>query len=268
MSNFSGEGRLLFLGTGGSMGVPVIGCSCAVCQSEHPYNKRLRTSALLSIGNKNFLIDAGPDIRQQLLNAHVMQLDALILTHAHYDHTAGLDELRAFFFKRRSALPCLLSSDTLSEIRERFSYLFKPIHQAKTLLTQFDCHVLPSKRGLVNFVGLPVRYNSYLQAGMAVNGFRFGNLAYLTDIREYSDSIFEDLEGIELLVISALRETPSHLHFSVDEAVAFSQRVQARETYLIHLAHEIDYSKISQLLPQGVYLAYDGLNISFQAEFE
>ena len=246
------------------MGVPVIGCSCPVCQSKDPKNKRLRPSALITVDNKKILIDCGPDFRSQALRAHITTLDGIIFTHAHQDHTGGIDDLRIFHMRTKLALPCLLSSESLRDIQQRFSYIFSEHdHGYDKLLPKFQFQFFELDSGKIDFIGLPIHYFTYSQAGMRVTGLRFGNLAYVTDIRNYSESIFEDLKGVEILIVSALRQMPSPIHFNIDEAVEFSRKVGAHHTWLNHLAHEIDYAKTNEYLPENIRVAYDGLEINF-----
>jgi phosphoribosyl 1,2-cyclic phosphate phosphodiesterase len=254
------QGRLTFLGTGGSVGVPMIGCSCQVCQSKDPLNQRLRPSALLQIGHQQFLIDAGPDFRTQALKFGITQLDGLLLTHAHHDHTAGIDDLRPIYYQRENPLPVLLSAETAEDLLVRYFYLF-PSDPEKTSRLQFN--ILPAQEGSIVFENVPIHYVTYTQGGMSVNGYRVGNLAYLSDIRLFSPSIFEHLTGVKYLVISALRYTPSPLHFSVDEAIAFARQIRAEHVWLTHLSHELEYHQANAYLPAHVHLAYDGLEIQF-----
>ena len=257
-------GQIIFLGTGGSMGIPVIGCDCPVCQSELALNRRLRPSALLVAGEQNILIDCGPDFREQALRYQINKIDGLILTHAHHDHTSGIDELRIYCLRTKQAIPCLLSMATASDIKTRFYYLFDDRSPYTKLTTKFSLQVLDGERGETDFLGLRVGYMTYEQGGMQVNGFRFGSLAYISDIRHYPDSIFDDLAGVQTLILSSLRYTPSDLHFSVDEAVEFAKRVGAKETWLTHIAHELEHEKANAYLPSNVRMAYDGLKLEFQ----
>lgn len=255
--------KLLFLGTGGSMGVPVIGCHCPVCTSTDPRNNRLRPSALLQVDGKTLLIDCGPDYRQQALRYGIEKLDGVILTHAHNDHTAGIDELRVYYMHTQQSLPVLLSEETAKDLRIRFAYIFSKDRFYK-LLPTFELHEIAGNQGSVNFLGLPIRFQGYAQAGMQVHGFRIGNLAYVTDIHDYDEKmIFPFLEGVETLVLSALRLTSSPLHFTVEEATLFAQKAGVKQTWLTHLAHELDYAETNRGLPENVRLAYDGLEIDF-----
>lgn len=257
---------LQFLGTGGSMGIPVVGCSCSVCRSSHSKNYRLRPSALLKVGKQNILIDAGPDFRYQALRWGVDRLDGVIFTHAHHDHTAAVDELRVYTLRSASFLPCLLSKKTLFDLKRRFYYIFEEAKGLPKLTTHFAPICLPSLSGEVDFLGLKIRYVSYEQAGMQVNGFRFGNLAYLTDIKRYDETIFQMLDGVEHLIVGALRYTDSEQHFSVDQAIAFAKKSGAEKTWLTHIAHELDHDRVNAYLPLNMRMSYDGLELHFEAE--
>lgn len=261
------KGRFLFLGTGGSMGIPIIGCECAVCRSPSTYNKRLRPSGLLKIFEKEVLIDCGPDFRMQMLQHHIKKIDGLIFTHAHYDHTGGFDELRIINARSKKPIPCLLSEATAQELKMRFPYVFDVNDPMSTLTAKVSLQYLESTRGYIEFLGIPIHYMTYEQGGMLVNGFRFGNFAYISDIRHYPETIFADLKGIETLVISCLRYQQSHLHFNVEEAVEFSKKVGASQAWFTHIAHELDHDLTNSKLPPNYQLAYDGLEINFEIPY-
>src|SRR3990167_3054368 len=199
------KGTFLFLGTGGSAGIPMIGCPCAVCTSSDPHNQRLRPSGLLKIAGKSFLIDVGPDFRSQALKYRIHHLDGLFLTHTHYDHIAGIDELRIFYLRSKKPLPCLLSLESLTDLKRRYDYLFQPLEAATSLSAQLDTHVLEADSGSTDFAGIQIGYCSFFQGKMKVTGLRVGNFAYISDIRNYDESVFAQLQGVELLVLSALR---------------------------------------------------------------
>lgn len=258
------NGRLLFLGTGSSAGIPLIGCQCEVCTSPSPFNKRLRPSALVSVNNKKFLIDAGPDFRQQALRYNITALDGVVFTHAHFDHTAGIDDLRIYFFWSKKPLPTLVSKDTAKEIKIRFDYLFKysELYDNKTPRIVF--HELPDElEGKIVFEEIPITYVTFEQGGMKVNGFRFNDLAYISDIRNYPETIFQYLKGIKTVVVSALRHQSSPLHFSVEEAVNFIEKTGAEKAWLTHVSHDLEHNKMNELLPPHIKMAYDGLEIDF-----
>lgn len=248
------------------MGVPVIGCSCEVCTSANPHNRRLRSSALCTIDNQKILIDCGPDFRQQALLHRVDYIDGLILTHAHNDHTAGVDELRIFCLRTGKPIPCLLSSDTAKDLKSRFNYMFEEKEPYAGLVSRFGMQFFERQRGEAVFQGIRIGYSSYHQLGMRVEGLRFGDLAYISDIKEYPETIFEDLKGIKTLVLSALRFQPTKMHFSVDEAIAFAKQVGAERTWLMHVSHELDHNLGNSYLPDSIKIAYDGLQIEFEVD--
>jgi len=258
------HGTLLFLGTGGSAGVPVITCRCKVCSSTSLFNKRYRPSVLLSVGEKRYLIDVGPDFRDQALHYNIDSLDGVLLTHTHYDHIGGLDELRVFFFKHKIRLPTLASIESYEELRHRFHYLFKTRQSDGTLQSQLDFYILDEDFGSFTFQGLPLRYVSYTQAEMKVTGYRFGNLAYISDIRKYERRVIDELQGVETLVLSALRYTPSEVHFNIEEAIDFSNKVGARRTFITHISHDLEHDETNKRLPENIRLAHDGMEVPFQ----
>jgi phosphoribosyl 1,2-cyclic phosphate phosphodiesterase len=255
--------KFLFLGTGASTGVPVIGCECGVCSSSSSYNKRLRPSGLVRIRGKAILIDVGPDFREQALKNKIYSLDGLLLTHTHFDHIAGIDELRVYYLQKRKPLPCLLSKETFDELKIRYYYLFRPIDTSPTLSAQLDLQVLQGDQGEIDFLGVKIGYFSYFQGAMKVTGYRIGDFAYVSDIRVYDEGIFERLSGVKTLVVSALREEAPIMMFSVDEAVAFSKKVGAKMTHITHMNHEVNYETVNRKLPPHIQLAYDGLEIEF-----
>jgi phosphoribosyl 1,2-cyclic phosphate phosphodiesterase len=257
-------GRLLFLGTGASMGIPVVGCNCEVCHSPLTFNQRLRPSVLIKAHFKQFLIDVGPDFRFQALSHKIHSLDGVLLTHAHQDHTAGIDDLRPIYYKRITSLPLLLSKETSEEIERRYRYLLTPAFDQKDFVERLHLQLLPiSLEGEIEFGGVKIGYVTYEQGGMSVNGFRFGDLAYLSDIRTFPDTIFQALKGLKILVISALRYTSSPLHFSIDEAIDFANKIGVEKVWLTHISHELEHDKVNAYLPKHVKLAYDGLEIEF-----
>ena len=258
------RGRFIFLGTGASLGVPVIGCKCSVCSSDHPHNRRLRPSALIEMGSQTFLIDAGPDFRQQALIHKIEHLDGILFTHAHYDHTAGIDDLRPIYFPRKDPLPVLLSKETENELLLRFRYIFMSQKGNKeTFVERIKLQTLQNLDGEEFFEGIRIQYITFFQGSMQVNGYRIGNFAYISDIRNYEEKIFDHLQGVTHLVVSALRFTPTPLHFSIDEAIAFAKRVGAQHVWLTHLSHDLDYEKTNAYLPEFVRLGYDGLTFDF-----
>lgn len=254
--------EVLFLGTGSSLGIPVIGCHCSTCESPLPVNKRLRSSILINKNGKTLLIDTSPDLREQALKFHVEKIDGVLFTHAHYDHTAGIDDLRIYHFINKHTLPCLASKETADDLKKRYYYMFKDqpyeaIHQSRLELL-----LLPKDRGTLLFEGIHLRYFSFQQLTMKITGFRIDNFAYVTDIKSYPETIFEDLEGVDTLILSALRYTSSPMHLSIDEAVDFAKKAKVKKTWLIHMAHELEHERANNYLPQDIQLAYDGLKLT------
>lgn len=250
--------KLTFLGTGSSTGTPVLGCTCAVCTSLSPRNQRLRPSILLEVEGKTLLFDVGPDFRAQALRYGISHLDGLIITHTHFDHIAGIDELRAFNFKRSTPIPCLLSEESLVDLQTRYCYLFKETHGETIKTAKFHYTVLSGPFGEAPFLGLPFQFVKYNQCEMKVTGFRLGSFAYITDIRQYEPAILARLAGVKTLILSSLYGKHSDFHLSFSEAIAFSQQVGASQTWLTHMGHQTDHEEGNRNLPPDVQLAYDG----------
>lgn len=256
------KGKLLLLGTGASTGTPTIGCSCSQCTSG---GERLRPSALVSVGGKRLLIDAGPDFRRQALKCDLKTLDGVLLTHSHYDHVAGLDELRVYHFNGGiKRMPLLLSQETFDAIAQRFAYLMEEQKDGSVLSARFQFHTLKKPEGTVSFETVPVQFFTFSQGGMSVVGYRFGTLAYVSDISEYDETIFESLDGVKTLVIDALKDEENRAHFSLSEAIGFAQKCGAQQVYFTHIAHEMDPRKVSKKLSSHMQLAYDGLELEFE----
>ncbi len=240
------------------MGIPAIACHCPVCTSSSPFNKRSRPSGLLKIGKKQFLIDAGPDFRAQALRFGIDRLDGVLITHTHFDHIAGFDDLRVFYFLHKQMVHCLLSKDSFEEIKIRFHYLF---NDSKCRWAKFQ--ILEKDFGTTSFEGVTFDTVSYFQAEMKVTGYRIDRLAYISDIRRYDEAVIDALKGVEILILSALRLTPTEVHFSIDEAIAFARKVGAKKTFFTHIAHELEHEETNRHLPEDIRLSYDGLEICF-----
>lgn len=244
------------------MGTPVPTCHCAICRSSHPFNQRLRPAGLLKLGEKRFLIDAGPDFRQQALKLGVERLDGVLLTHTHYDHVAGLDDLRVYYFLHHKQLPCLLSKTSYDDLKQRFPYFFQKSEDDVMGGARFQFQLIKNDTGEEEFEGERLQVMTYEQGGMKVTGYRLGSFAYVVDLKLFTPDIYDTLKGVDVLVMSALRYRPSPAHLNMDEAVEFARKVGARQTWFSHISHEIDHEETNKQLPPGIQLAYDGLEIN------
>lgn len=258
--------RVTLLGTGTSQGVPVIGCRCKVCQSEDWHDKRLRTSAMVECDDIRIVIDAGPDFRQQMLRTGVRQIDAILLTHQHKDHTGGLDDVRAFNFVD---FPIIRPIDiyaneaTAASVRKDYDYAFvenKYIGAPEMRLHEID----PDQSFSVKWIEItPIKGEH--SSRFSVLGYRIGNFAYLTDFKQIKNEEVNKLMGVDTMVVNALRFKSHHSHFNVEEALALIEQVQPRQAYLTHLSHDIGlHSETDKILPDGVRLGYDTLTIEIE----
>lgn len=247
--------RLTFLGTGGSFGVPMLGCACAVCTSTNLRNKRLRTSVLLELRGRNLLIDASTDLRTQGLKHGVDRLDAVLFTHDHADHTLGLDDLRAYNLRSRGKLPCYGDAQTLESLRRRFEYIFSSTPALGSRPRLELCEV----DAQLDLWGQRIVPLEVFHGTQAITGYRIGPLAYITDASDLPDETIAAVRGARVLVLNALRHEPHPLHFSLEQAVEMAGRIRAERTYLIHLGHELEHEATNRLLPANIQLAYDGL---------
>ncbi len=254
--------RLTFLGTGTSFGVPQIGCGCAVCRSTDPRDKRTRAGALVRAGGTTILIDTPPELRLQLVEAGVSQVDAVLYTHEHADHTNGIDDLRVFSARQRRALPCFGPGETLERLRTSFSYIFDDDVRAHegTSKPQLALHpVEPGKAFEIG--GLTVLPLAFRHGHLRVFGYRFGDLAYVTDVKEVGPAERESLRNLKVLVLNALWWRTHPTHMSISEAVTTAQALGAGRTYLTHLTHETGHAELAGLLPSGIFPAHDGLTV-------
>jgi len=254
--------RLIFLGTGTSFGIPQIGCSCAVCTSSDPRDRRNRSGAVVQAGGATLLIDTPPELRLAMLAAGIRSVDAVLYTHDHADHVHGIDDLRALSGKGRGQLPIYGPADALEQMRRKFDYIFDPLARPIPGSSRPDVTTTALEPGVATVVaGVPVLPLQFSHGPSAVLGFRFGPLAYVTDAREISAAGRAALRGLEVLVLNALFHRPHPTHLSVPEAVETARAIGARRTYLTHLTHETGHAALLAELPPGVEPAYDGLVI-------
>jgi len=247
-----------FLGTGTSQGVPVIACGCEVCTSADPYDNRLRSAIMIESDDKTVVIDSGPDFRYQMLREKVKKLDAIVFTHEHKDHIAGMDDIRAFNYFQNAPVDIYATERVQTALKREFAYVFAEFKYPG--IPQVNIHTIdldPFNIGSIRFI--PVEVMHYK---LPVLGFRVNDFTYITDAKTVAASEIEKIKGTKTLVINAL-QTESHIsHFTLDEALLFAQEIGAQNTYLTHISHRLGkYEDISKQLPAGIELAYDGLKL-------
>jgi phosphoribosyl 1,2-cyclic phosphate phosphodiesterase len=251
--------KVTFLGTGTSQGVPVIGCDCSVCQSLDYRDKRLRCSIHLDINGQSLVIDTGPDFRQQMLRERINKLDAVILTHAHRDHTSGIDDVRAYNFLQNMMMPVYGTAETLNQIKTDFAYIFAPDNYPG--LPRLELHTItenPFSIHGVTLTPLPV-----LHLRLPVLGFRVNDFSYITDANLIPDATYEKLKGTRILVLNALQREQHISHFNLNEAIEVVRKIKPNKAYFTHISHKMGlHAEISKELPENIFLAVDGLQIS------
>jgi len=250
--------KILFLGTGTSTGVPEIACQCAVCQSTDSRDKRLRTSVLVTDGEHNLLIDCGPDFRQQMLLYKVLNVDSIVLTHEHYDHVSGLDEVRPLLVAEVYA-----EERVLEVIKHNLPYIFNanPYPGAP----QINLHEISNFDIPFQVRGFEVQPIRLLHYKLPILGYRVGNFAYLTDFSEIDEAECEKLKGLEVLVVDALRQFPHHAHMMLSEALALVEKIKPKQAYFTHMSHDIGlHEEVQKLMPENVFFAWDGLELEVE----
>lgn len=252
--------KVYFLGTGTSQGIPVIGSQHPVCKSNDPKDKRLRVSIWVSWENFSFVIDCGPDFRQQMLTSGCTKIDGILYTHEHSDHTAGMDDIRPFNF-RQGPMPIYAHERVLENLAKRFDYIFETEHKYPGAPSVEPVEVVNNKPFAIgNKMAIPI---NVMHADLQVFGYRIDDFAYLTDVKTIEDSEIEKLKGVKVLVVNALREEAHHSHFNLQEALDFITLVRPEKTYLIHISHTFGFhSDIQNKLPDNVFVAYDNLAIT------
>jgi len=251
--------KLHLLGTGTSQGVPVINCNCVACSSSDPVDKRFRSAAVFEINDVFLLVDTGPDLRMQLLKANIPRIDAILYTHEHNDHVIGLDDIRPYNFKQKSDIPIYGQSRVLREIKSRFAYIFSEIkYPGAPGAKAFEI----SGDETIQIKGIEITPINVLHGRIEILGYRIGNAAFITDASFISDSELKKLQGLDVLVINALRMEQHPAHFNLDEALELIEKVNPKRSFITHVSHLMGkYTDWKERLPQDVYGAYDGIVI-------
>ncbi len=256
--------KITILGCGTSQGVPVIGCDCEVCRSHDPRDKRLRTSILVQTEHTTICVDAGPDFRQQMLRENVRHLDAILITHHHKDHIGGLDDVRSFNFLQNISMPIYASPDAQEEIKREYSYAFvdkSALYPGAPTYNLID--IEDNKTIIIN--ELTIEPIPLVHLKMLCYAFRIGNFAYVTDFNYISEESLKKLEGVEYLIIEALRHEKHYSHISLPEAIEIAQRLNVKKAWFTHVSHSMGKAEdVNKTLPSNMMLAFDGLSITIE----
>lgn len=251
--------QLTMLGVGSSAGTPVVGCSCATCSSENPRNKRTRCSSLITLeSGENILIDTGPDLRIQSLREGIKRVDAVLYTHTHADHLHGIDDLRAFCQMQRMQIPLYAKEDAVAHITQKFGYVLRepsnfwdlPVLRTETVHAPFE------------LFGTKITPIPVIHGRSHILGYRIGNFAYMTDVSEIPESSFTLLENLDVVLLDCLREASHPTHINIEQSLAYIGRIKAKQSYMIHMTHELEYVSLTSKLPSGVFVGYDGLKLN------
>jgi phosphoribosyl 1,2-cyclic phosphate phosphodiesterase len=250
--------QLTMLGVGSSAGTPVVGCNCATCNSDNPRNQRTRCSSLITLDSgENILIDTGPDLRNQSLRENIKRVDAVLYTHTHADHLHGIDDLRAFCQIQRKQIPLYAKEDAVDHIKQKFGYVLRdpsdfwemPVLRTETIFGPFEMFG-------VKITPIPVMHGK-----SHILGYRIGNLAYMTDVSEIPESSLALLKGLDVVLLDCLREKSHPTHINIEQSLAYIGRIKAKQSYMIHMTHELEYSSLSKKLPKDVFVGFDGLKL-------
>ena len=247
-----------FLGTGTSQGIPMIACSCEVCRSTDPCDQRLRVSMHIETEGKSFIIDTGPDFRQQILRAGIQQVDAVLYTHEHKDHTAGMDDIRGFNYAQKSSIPLYAQAPVIEQLKREFAYAFA--EDKYPGVPEIEVHEIENRPFTIAGVSIiPILVKHYY---LDVLGFRFGDFTYITDANFISDEELDKVRGSKVIVINALRKTTHISHFTLDEALEVIEKIKPEKAYITHISHMMGlHAEVEKELPAHVHLAFDGLTL-------
>jgi phosphoribosyl 1,2-cyclic phosphate phosphodiesterase len=250
--------QLTMLGVGSSAGTPVVGCNCATCVSDNPRNQRTRCSSLITLDSgENILIDTGPDLRSQSLRENIKRVDAVFYTHTHADHLHGIDDLRAFCQIQRKQIPLYAKEDAVEHIKQKFGYVLRdpsdfwemPVLRTETVHAPFELFGM-------KIIPIPVMHGK-----SHILGYRIGNLAYMTDVSEIPESSLALLKDLDIVLLDCLREKSHPTHINIEQSLAYVGRIKAKQSYMIHMTHELEYASLSKKLPKDVFVGFDGLKL-------
>jgi phosphoribosyl 1,2-cyclic phosphate phosphodiesterase len=250
--------QLTMLGVGSSAGTPVVGCSCATCVSDNPRNQRTRCSSLITLDSgENILIDTGPDLRSQSLRENIKRIDAVFYTHTHADHLHGIDDLRAFCQIQRKQIPLYAKQDAVEHIKQKFGYVLRdpsdfwemPVLRTETIHAPFE------------LFGMKITPIPVMHGKSHILGYRIGNLAYMTDVSEIPESSLALLKDLDIVLLDCLREKSHPTHINIEQSLAYIGRIKAKQSYMIHMTHELEYASLSKKLPKDVFVGFDGLKL-------
>ncbi|MBS1814072.1 MAG: MBL fold metallo-hydrolase [Acidobacteria bacterium] len=258
------QATLTFLGSGTSMGVPTLGCTCAVCTSTDPHNKRTRPSIAVQWEGHTVIIDTGQEFRLQALREGITHVDAVLYTHGHADHILGMDDLRPLSFKNTGRTPLYGDAETLAVLRRVFEYTFRTEDRYPTSARVELCALGTEIGEKVDIFGIPFERVPVMHGHQAIAGYRFGSAAYLTDMSDIPDASRERLQGIDILILDALRREPHPTHAHLVKSVEIAQNLAAKRTFFTHISHDLDHETTNASLPDNIRLAYDGLRLEFE----
>ncbi len=252
--------QLTMLGVGSSAGTPVVGCKCATCLSTDLRNKRTRCSSLVTLDSgENILIDTGPDLRSQSLRENIKRVDAVLYTHTHADHLHGIDDLRAFCVLQRKQIPLYAKQDAVAHITQKFGYTLRdPSDFWEMPVLRVEAIDAPFKLFGVKVTPIPVMHGK-----SQIFGYRIGNMAYMTDVSEIPESSFTLLENLDVVLLDCLREAAHPTHINIEQSLAYIGRINAKQSYMIHMTHDLEYEILASKLPKNVFAGLDGLKLSF-----